>query len=429
MAIDRTTENKNDANTKYFDAALRHAIAVRQFTSGEVKRMIKMLEKADQELSFKLRRKLASLAGKPANFTTLRWKALIADIKDARKVALGSLSKELKPVLRDLGKIEIDFEQRIVEASLPIEVEFAAVSMERFNSRVFKKPFSGGTASVRSLNQWFDGLRQVDQNRLIEALQMGMIQGESVDDMMRRVAGTRSKGFSDGVLALTRLNAETVVRTAVNHVSNSARELFWDSNKDVIPFLRWTSTLDGRTSAVCRGRDGRVTSIGDEPIPDGEPKLVPAEARPPAHPNCRSIMVAAFSVDGVMESVGERPFVRGNKRQIDFRQKAKDKVGEDGWKQLTPKERNGMIRDVKQAWGRANIGQVPAGVSYQEWLKRQPAAFQDEVLGKTKGKLFRNGGLTLDRFLDRKGNELNLGQLAKKDPTAFTSAGLDPEDF
>ena len=42
----------------------------------------------------------------------------------------------------------------------------------------------------------------------------------------------------------------------------------------------------------------------------------------------------------------------------------------------------------------------------QGWLGRQSAAFQDDVLGRTRGLLFRKGGLRLDRFVNRAGDEL-----------------------
>jgi hypothetical protein len=74
-------------------------------------------------------------------------------------------------------------------------------------------------------------------------------------------------------------------------------------------------------------------------------------------------------------------------------------------------------------------GQVPATTSYQTWLKSQSKEFQEDVLGKTKAKLFRDGKLQLDKFVTRNGTELTLSQLAKKHADAFRAAGLNPEDF
>lgn len=49
--------------------------------------------------------------------------------------------------------------------------------------------------------------------------------------------------------------------------------------------------------------------------------------------------------------------------------------------------------------------------TYQEWLKRQPADVQDEILGPARGKLFRDGGFTVDRFVDMRGQRIPLKNL------------------
>lgn len=51
--------------------------------------------------------------------------------------------------------------------------------------------------------------------------------------------------------------------------------------------------------------------------------------------------------------------------------------------------------------------------TYSGWLKRQPKATQDDILGPARAKLFRSGKLTLDRFTDARGKTLTLKQLAK----------------
>lgn len=69
-------------------------------------------------------------------------------------------------------------------------------------------------------------------------------------------------------------------------------------------------------------------------------------------------------------------------------------------------------------------GQVPADTTYGQWLKRQSAARQDDVLGPTRGALFRRGGLTIDKFADERGRELTLAELRERDAEAFSRAGL-----
>jgi len=54
---------------------------------------------------------------------------------------------------------------------------------------------------------------------------------------------------------------------------------------------------------------------------------------------------------------------------------------------------------------------VAKETTYDQWLKRQPASFQDEVLGPARGKLFRAGQETSHTFVDSRGKLLTLKQL------------------
>ena len=65
-------------------------------------------------------------------------------------------------------------------------------------------------------------------------------------------------------------------------------------------------------------------------------------------------------------------------------------------------------------------GQVSADLTYPEWLKKKPAKFQDEVLGRTKGKLFRDG-MPIDKFVSRAGTERTLDQLKAANAEAFSN--------
>jgi len=68
-------------------------------------------------------------------------------------------------------------------------------------------------------------------------------------------------------------------------------------------------------------------------------------------------------------------------------------------------------------------GQVPAKMTYNEWLKTKPAEFQNEVLGPNRAKLFR-AGMPVDRFVNRAGDKLTLDDLRKRDAEYFKKAGL-----
>jgi hypothetical protein len=81
------------------------------------------------------------------------------------------------------------------------------------------------------------------------------------------------------------------------------------------------------------------------------------------------------------------------------------------------------IPEFSEASRASMDGQVPAKITYGEWLKSKPASFQDDVLGKAKGKLFRSG-MSIDRFVNRAGEVLTLDDLRRKDAAMFAKAGI-----
>lgn len=268
-------------NELYFDAAVRHQIGIRRFSSGEVQRVLALLEKADADLTRKLEARLEKLAGRPLDRTGARLKALLADVRAARASAMVKLRSLTRESLLALAGDEVGFEQRLIQGAVPFELSFNSVRADQLRAIVLSRPFQG-----KLLNEWYRSIEAADALRLRQAIQLGLAQGENVPTMVRRIRGTRAQGFTDGILNLTKNQASAVVRTAVNHVSNAAREAMWNANADIIQALRWTSTLDGRTTPICFSRDGDLAPIGDNPLPEGAERLDPPGARPPAHVAC-----------------------------------------------------------------------------------------------------------------------------------------------
>jgi hypothetical protein len=86
--------------------------------------------------------------------------------------------------------------------------------------------------------------------------------------------------------------------------------------------------------------------------------------------------------------------------------------------------------DEKGRFSRGEDGAeyVSSKLEYHGWLKTQSAEFQDDVLGPTRGKLLRDGGLTAERFkelqLDKNFRERTLDELRELEPLAFEKAGI-----
>lgn len=407
-----------DANQELFDAALRHQVALRRYSDTTLRRIRRLLEDQDRDLVERIRQRLARVL---SSGETARLEELLREVRAMRDAVHTTLTGELRGELKDLALLEADWEQAILNSAVPIELNIANVPVGRLNAVVTSRPFQG-----KFLREWFRGLNASDKANLQQALRLGIANGETLNDIVRRIVGTRANRYTDGILSLHRRNAEAIARTAITHVSNAARAEVWDANADIIWGLRWTSTLDGRTSAVCRARDGAVALVGGSraSVPPGTDLLSPKDVRPPAHINCRSLMVALLSPEGIL---GDRPFVRDTRtrrqRDIDFRAQAKAEAG-DAWRGMSEADRRKRIAAVRDQWGQDNIGTLPSSTTYQDWMGRQSQSFQEEVLGVTKARLFRSGQLELDDFVDRAGRELTIDELRRRHPRAFDTGGV-----
>lgn len=391
------------ANVDYQDSALRHQIAVRRYTAGLTKRVAELLERADAEIIKQLRLKLSVDGGQTVSVKRL--KALQKELQIARLAALAKYQADAMDELSLMAAKEAAVEVALLGSAIPIAVSFTAVAPEKLRAIVESEPFQG-----RVLAKWFRKLELDDAARLEEAVRLGVALGETTDSIVKRVVGSKAAGYSDGALSITRRDAQAIVRTAVNHISNAARSEVWEANNDIVTAKIWSATLDGRTTLVCMTNDGKARATSGNKIPAGlEP--VPAGNDIPAHYNCRSVWQAYINGDSLL---GDRPFVTDTRtrkhREIDFREEAK---------------RSGKsIKQVRSEWADKNIGLVPADTKYPAFFKRQSAAFQDEVLGAKRGRLFRNGGLKLEQFRDRKGNELSLKALYDRYPEAFAKSNV-----
>jgi SPP1 gp7 family putative phage head morphogenesis protein len=101
--------------------------------------------------------------------------------------------------------------------------------------------------------------------KVTQQLRMGINNGETISELTQRVRGVINK---KGV------NAQTIARTVQTAVSAEVRETTFDENSDVVKAYEWVSTLDTRTSDICKSLDGEVYDLDD-----------PKRRKPPAHPN------------------------------------------------------------------------------------------------------------------------------------------------
>lgn len=397
---------RETANEMLFDAQVRHQIFLLRFAGGLSNEMIELLNAVEEDIVGQIRRRFK--AGAPPTPARLaRAERLIQDINKIRTSALTESSKRLIDSMRELATNEAKFIKRAVETVIPVEVDLTTPAPQTIRAAATARPFEGKT-----LRKWAQSIAQADLNRIAEQIRIGVVQGESGADIARRIVGRARLRGTDGVTQLTRRAAQGIARTATIHTTNAARGLVLADNADIISEEVYTATLDARTTRICSSLDGRRFPPGEGP-------------QPPLHFNCRSLRVAVIGRD----LIGSRPAKPVTERQLLREYAERNRLSGITGRGTLPRGHKGAFDAFSRRRVRELTGRVPAKVNYQQWLNRQSAEFQDDVLGATRARLFRRGGLTLDKFMNRAGDEIPLSALARSDASAFRAAGLDPGDF
>lgn len=235
----------------------------------------------------------------------------------------------------------------------------------------------------------FRGIAVDQAERFSQVVRQGLLTGEPTPEIAKRLKGTLERSedrlrFGEPAVTagqrraagikeiLTRGGDATrmannqitaLVRTSINQVANAASQQVYESNQDITSKYRYVATLDTRTSAICRALDGREFEYGKGPTP-------------PQHFNCRSTTVPVIDPD--------------------------------------------ILPPSTTATRASKDGQVPANMSYGEWLAKQPQSVQAEVLGVSKAPYFRKLAEkhgprdAIAKLVRDDGSELTLDQLRKR---------------
>tara|TARA_R100001530_G_scaffold42175_3_gene32119 strand:- start:635 stop:2413 length:1779 start_codon:yes stop_codon:yes gene_type:complete len=350
----------------YIDVAIRRQALLERLKSGQVRDFVASF----RDVEALIRSAFGSLEDDIGEATTSEVNALIRQLRDDQGTIFRAA---VQSHLREGVKIAaLTHSQELLD--LAATVDLRGTKLDKFTSKalfakVIKRPL---TTEGHLLKPWLDDWSTKEVNRVSGIVRTGHAQGKTNKELIRELVGTRANRFKDGALEISRRNAETVVRTSVQHVASSARQETWEANRDVVDRYQFVATLDGKTSKPCRTLDGQKFDFGKGPIP-------------PIHPRCRSTTIPVLA------------------QEFDFLSKGRTRSSE--------------------------TGPVDAENGYYDWLKDQPPGVQDTILGEKRGKLFRDGGMSPKRFrdlqFDRNFEPLTLEEMRELEPEAFAKAFPD----
>lgn len=176
----------------------------------------------------------------------------------------------------------------------------------------------------------FNGIKGAAPTQVRDILTSAILSGESTKATAQRIADAMDMSVSA---------AERIVRTNMNAAYNDAAKLYYESRPDIFSGYRWDAVLDDRTSPTCLMLHGSFWPL--DTAPPG----------PPAHWNCRSVLIGVFK-DGELEQL-----------QIDDTRTVRE----------YKKDKDGELKEYTKT--------VPATYSPEAWLHDQPYEVVQYTLG------------------------------------------------
>lgn len=355
-------------NEQYLNQTIRRIVYLESLKQSEINKLTPHIKAIDKLIKEQL------LDDELIEMTVKSFNGVVTEIKQGVQAELMAYTDNVSVTLVDVAADTYAFEAKSIDAAFDgfklasgIVVAEKAKILEKL---VKNTPLAVKGSEGKTVTDLFNELANNESNKYINHIRLARYEGKTNQQIVQMIRGTRKNGYKDGLMEVTSRQAKTIVRTTVQHAANQGKIEFANDNADILKGKKVIATLDGRTSSQCRALDGQEFELDKGPVF-------------PLHHNCRSTYLLVL----LAEYAG-----RGNINK---------RASKDG-----PVDNE----------------------SYYSWLKKQPKDFQGDVLGETRGKLLRSGGLSADKFaalqLDKNFKPLTLDEMRSREPMAFKKAGL-----
>lgn len=335
-------------NENAADDIIGHRLTLLRYEGGTVNRLLKVYDDALAEVVKELESARKKLAaGK--------------EVDDRQRKRLEALSRDLRASVRELNRIAtLTLSERLAEAAAA-EQAFLSGTLSRTIGFALRGIPSERVALMLTDpiggSIWRDRLA-VDLVSVESGLQGALSQALARGLSIPRAAAIL-KGL--GIAETYRGRLVSVARTEMQRVANQVAMETYAANTDVIKGVQVLAVLDTRTCPICGALHNTTY-----PIVGGRPQGL--ERLPPFHPRCRCLMAP------VLKSYAE--------------------MG------LPTNPRGRSILD----------GNPATDQTFEQWLRKKPASYADEVFGATRAKAWRAGDIPLSGMVSGM-RTLTVGEL------------------
>jgi SPP1 gp7 family putative phage head morphogenesis protein len=366
----------NQSDQALIDALTQHNTYLQRLSTTAVMALLQKFDQVSLQMLRILRDQLEELsepelmALSGARYTTPQLKELQGTLKAWQQSISESLPELFTESAIGLAAYEVAYIYKLANKKAP------AITGESQFKKANKVPYVGG----KLLAYIFPDVAQDLRDKVERTIRDGISNGQTNQQIIQRIKGTKKLNYSDGLLDKTRTVIDSEVRTARAHLSS---EVYLDTWKALgFEYTKDVATLDGRTTPLCASRDGRVQKLGD------------GHQKPPYHYRCRTVQVGC-DADGDLSGV--RPFVADDR----------------------------SVKNIPKDERADKIGQTDANTTYKQWFDRQSAEYQKNWLGPKRYELYKKGDYPIDRFIDPlTGRKFTLSELRDMDEKIFKELKL-----
>lgn len=259
---------------------------------------------------------------------------------------------------KELGITEASYIPNGINALVGIDI-VNKVLPESLIEKVIKASFlDKGLLLKDAFSAFDDNLKNV----MINEIRNGVLIGSTNAEMIKNV-----KPLFNSMLAN---NLNTLVRTSVATVVNDIRSQTYKENESIFKGYEYVATIDNRTRISHAVKDGATYDL-DYKGTNAKGKKFPYKPVPDGW-NCRCIIT---------------PITKSYKE-----------LGLD-------------IEEIPKGSRASMDGSIPETTTFTKWFDSKDKKFQEEYLGVSRYKLYKEGKITLSQLVSQQGKILTLREL------------------
>lgn len=233
-------------NQQILDRLLRHKVLALGYAKTVVDEVVLFLDATEPQLQ----RALLDIFSTPHLGVAARLRRAESQVVRIRGAAWNKLSDAAVEAMVRLAHLE----PKVLSQALGVKI---APPSDNVLTRLVNKTLVAGN----TIKEWFKSLKELDLKRLVGQVRLGILAGESVGDVLKRITGRLSM-----VANAAKRAVRMVVETAVGAVSSVVRGAL-DDVRGLGDWELWVSILDSRTTVWCRELSGRTFRVGSGPLP------------------------------------------------------------------------------------------------------------------------------------------------------------------